>query len=142
MLSNVRLTGTTIGAGAYGSVEEVAIPGVICAAKNIHEIFLDRSEIPPSENQKEPRPVCERVSTDEHPPPPEHRPVPGSVLLSRLATARTSHGATAHEPSRLARPGNRPAASTRRAQTVLPAQPKVFHTSQRGQRPSLPPRAS
>ena len=75
------------------------------------------------------------MSTDEHPPPPEHRPVPRSVLLSRLATASASHGATAHNPSRLARPVNRPAASTRRAQTVLPARPKVFHTSQRGQRP-------
>ena len=49
MLSNVRLTGITIGAGAYGSVEEVAIPGAICAAKKIHEIFLDRSQIPPYE---------------------------------------------------------------------------------------------
>ena len=62
-------------------------------------------------------------------------------LLSRLATASASHGASAHEPSRLARPGNRHAISTRRAQTVLPAQAKVFHTSQRSQRPSLPPRA-
>ena len=46
VLPNVRLTGIRIGAGAYGSVEEVAIPGAICAAKKIHEIFLDRSEIP------------------------------------------------------------------------------------------------
>ena len=81
------------------------------------------------------------MPTDEHPPPPEHRPVSGSVLFSRLANARTSHGATAREPSRLARPRNRPAASTRRSQTVLPARPKVLYTSRRGQRPSLPPRA-
>ena len=33
VLSNARLTGTKIGSGAYGSVEEVAIPGAICAAK-------------------------------------------------------------------------------------------------------------
>ena len=46
VLPNVRFTGIRIGAGAYGSVEEVAIPGAICAAKKIHEIFLDRSEIP------------------------------------------------------------------------------------------------
>ena len=46
VLSNVRPTGTTIGAGSYGSVEEVAIPGAICAAKKIHELFLDRSELP------------------------------------------------------------------------------------------------
>ena len=46
MLSNVRLTGTGIGAGAYGSVEEVAIPGAICAAKKIHDFFQDTSQIP------------------------------------------------------------------------------------------------
>ena len=37
LLSNVRLTGTTIGVGAYGSVEEVAVPGAVCAAKKIHQ---------------------------------------------------------------------------------------------------------
>ena len=35
VLSTVTLTGARIGAGAYGSVEEVAIPGAICAAKKI-----------------------------------------------------------------------------------------------------------
>ena len=49
LLSDVHLTGTTLGAGAYGSVEEVAIPGAICAAKKIHEVFLDRSKIPDDE---------------------------------------------------------------------------------------------
>ena len=49
VLSNVRRTGIRIGAGGYGSVEEVAVPGAICAAKKIHEIFLDRSEIPAAE---------------------------------------------------------------------------------------------
>ena len=45
VLSNVRLTGTTIGAGAYGSVEEVAIPGAICAAKKIHDFLHDTSQL-------------------------------------------------------------------------------------------------
>ena len=49
VLPNVRLTGMRIGAGAYGSVDEVAVPGAICAAKKIHDIFLDRSEIPAAE---------------------------------------------------------------------------------------------
>ena len=52
VLSNVRLTGTRIGAGAYGSVEEVTIPGAVCAAKKIHDIFQDRSEIPAAEIRK------------------------------------------------------------------------------------------
>ena len=39
ILSNVRLTNIRIGSGAYGSVEEVVIPGAICAAKKIHDFF-------------------------------------------------------------------------------------------------------
>ena len=33
---NVKLTGVTLGAGAYGSVEEVEIPGARVAAKKLH----------------------------------------------------------------------------------------------------------
>ena len=33
---DVQLTGTTLGAGAYGSVEEVEIPGARVAAKKLH----------------------------------------------------------------------------------------------------------
>ena len=46
VLSNVQRTGVSIDAGAYGSVEEVAVPGAICAAKKIHEFFLDHSQFP------------------------------------------------------------------------------------------------
>ena len=53
VLSNVRLTGTRIGAGAYGSVEEVAIPGAICAAK---DFFQDAS--PSSSYSQGHRPIC------------------------------------------------------------------------------------
>ena len=70
LLSNVRLTGTRIGAGAYGSVEEVAIPGAICAAKKIHEIFQDRSEIPDEEIVKASTQFvreCQLMSTLRHP---------------------------------------------------------------------------
>ena len=44
VLSRVQLTGTTIGHGAYGSVEEVAIP-VCGAAKKGHDLLLGSSEI-------------------------------------------------------------------------------------------------
>ena len=70
VLSNVRPTGTRIGAGAYGSVEEVAIQGPICAAKKIHEIFLDRPEIPPAEIRKSVNQLvkeCQLMSTLRHP---------------------------------------------------------------------------
>ena len=70
ILSNVRLTGIRIGAGAYGSVEEVAIPGAICAAKKIHDIFQDRSEIPDSAILKASTQFvreCQLMSTLRHP---------------------------------------------------------------------------
>ena len=40
ILSNVRQTGQKLGKGAYGSVEEVEIPGAICAAKKINGELL------------------------------------------------------------------------------------------------------
>ena len=70
LLPNVRLTGVRIGAGAYGSVEEVAVPGAVCAAKKIHEVFLDRSEIPESEVRKSAAQFvkeCQLMSTLRHP---------------------------------------------------------------------------
>ena len=70
LLLNVRLTGTTIGAGAYGSVEEVEIPGAKCAAKKIHEIFQDRRQIPEELIQKASREFvqeCQLMSTLRHP---------------------------------------------------------------------------
>ena len=70
MLTNVRLAGTRIGAGSYGSVEKVEIPGAVCAAKKIHDIFQDRSEIPAEDLRtastqfvKE----CQLMSTLRHP---------------------------------------------------------------------------
>ena len=36
VVCNILLTGVTLGAGAYGSVEEVEIPGARVAAKKLH----------------------------------------------------------------------------------------------------------
>ena len=44
VLSDVQLTGTTIGHGAYGSVEEVAVP-VCGAAKKVHDLLLGSPKI-------------------------------------------------------------------------------------------------
>ena len=69
VLSNVTLTGTRIGAGAYGSVEEVAI-SVCGAAKKIHDIFQDRSEIPDDDISKASTQFvkeCQLMSTLRHP---------------------------------------------------------------------------
>ena len=69
VLSNVRLTGTRIGAGAYGCVEEVTIP-VGAAAKKIHDIFQDRSEMSDDEIDKASTQLvreCQLMSTLRHP---------------------------------------------------------------------------
>ena len=44
LLSEVQLTGTTIGHGAYGSVEEVVVP-VCAAAKKVHDLLLGSPKI-------------------------------------------------------------------------------------------------
>ena len=40
ILSDVKPTDRELGSGAYGVVEEVEIPGALCAAKRIHESLL------------------------------------------------------------------------------------------------------
>jgi serine/threonine protein kinase len=40
ILSDVKITNRELGSGAYGVVEEVEIPGAVCAAKRIHESLL------------------------------------------------------------------------------------------------------
>jgi serine/threonine protein kinase len=40
ILSDVKITKRELGSGAYGVVEEVEIPGAVCAAKRIHESLL------------------------------------------------------------------------------------------------------
>ena len=70
VLSNVQLTGTTIGAGAYGSVEEVAVPGAICAAKKIHDFFLNAAQVPQNAIRKATTQCvteCQLMSTLRHP---------------------------------------------------------------------------
>ena len=70
VLLNVRLTGTRIGAGAYGSVDEAQIPGTLCAVKKIHDIFQDRSEIAAADIQRATTQFveeCKMMSTLRHP---------------------------------------------------------------------------
>ena len=69
VLSDVTLTGTRIGAGAYGSVDEVYI-SVCGAAKKIHDIFQDCSEIPQDEIRRASTEFvkeCQLMSTLRHP---------------------------------------------------------------------------
>ena len=43
VLTGVQPTGRKLGAGSYGSVEELEVNGVVCAGKRIHEILLEQS---------------------------------------------------------------------------------------------------
>ena len=70
ILPNVQLTGKRLGGGAYGSVEEVEIQGAVCAAKRIHDVFQDRSEIPAADIDKAASQFvkeCQLMSTLRHP---------------------------------------------------------------------------
>ena len=44
ILLDVKRTNRELGSGAYGIVEEVEIPGAVCAAKRIHESLLQSKE--------------------------------------------------------------------------------------------------
>ena len=44
ILHDVTPTGVTIGAGAFGNIEEVAIPGAVCAAKSIHRFLAEEEK--------------------------------------------------------------------------------------------------
>ena len=70
VLSSARATGRTIGSGSYGSVEEIAVPGALCAAKKIHDFFLDPRQMPRGGMQKlvkEFAQECQLMSTLRHP---------------------------------------------------------------------------
>ena len=70
VLSDVRLTGVTIGFGAHGSVEEVAIPGAICAAKRVHDIFVKGAKNQDAAMRKASNQFkreCQLMSTLRHP---------------------------------------------------------------------------
>ncbi|CAI8020223.1 MDIS1-interacting receptor like kinase 1 [Geodia barretti] len=70
VLSNVREVGNKIGAGAYGTVEEVAVPGAICAAKKIHDFFHDPRQVPSGAIRRATAKFvreCQLMSTLRHP---------------------------------------------------------------------------
>ncbi|CAI8024628.1 Brassinosteroid LRR receptor kinase BRL2, partial [Geodia barretti] len=97
LLSSARATGRTIGSGSYGSVEEVAIPGAVCAAKKIHDFFQDPRQMPREGIEKaadEFARECQLMSTLRHPHIVQFLGVcflPGSrmpaLVMEKLATS-------------------------------------------------------
>ena len=70
LLPDARPTGRTIGLGSYGSVEEVAIPGALCAAKKIHNFLQDPARVSLGASQAASREFlrqCQQLSVLRHP---------------------------------------------------------------------------
>ena len=97
LLSSARPTGRTIGSGSYGSVEEVDIPGAVCAAKKIHDFFQDPGRMPRGGIEKTAAEFvreCQLMSTLHHPHIVQFLGVcflPGSrtpaLVMEKLATS-------------------------------------------------------
>ena len=97
LLSSARPTGMIIGSGSYGSVEEVAIPGAVCAAKKIHDFFQDPRQMPREGIEKAASEFvreCQLMSTLRHPHIVQFLGVcflPGSrmpaLVMEKLATS-------------------------------------------------------
>ena len=97
LLSSARATGRTIGSGSYGSVEEVAVPGAVCAAKKIHDFFQDPRQMPREGIEKAADEFvreCQLMSTLRHPHIVQFLGVcflPGSrmpaLVMEKLATS-------------------------------------------------------
>ena len=101
ILSDAEPTDKTIGRGPHGSVEEVAIPGAVCAAKKLHDFHLDPSALSAVSQSFEQE--CQLISTLRHPNIVQFLGVcflPGSKLpamvMEKLVTSL--HGILAPEP--------------------------------------------
>ena len=45
LIADARPTGRQLGAGSYGSVEELEVSGVVCAGKKIHETLIEQGNV-------------------------------------------------------------------------------------------------
>ena len=138
VLSDVQLTGTRIGSGAYGRVEEVAFP-VGAACKTLFAFLQEGDDSSPELPKAAAEFVreCQLMSTVRHPNVVQFL---GVAFFAGSRTARPRHGTTADESSRLAR--SRHAAPARRplAASLLLRGSQVLRSAQRGVRPGLPAR--
>ena len=67
LIANVQATGKRLGSGAYGSVEELVIDGVLCAGKRIHEALLEEGNAHVSSLVRKYVEECQLLSNLRHP---------------------------------------------------------------------------
>ena len=67
VIANVQLTGKELGSGAYGSVEELVIDGVLCAGKRIHEALLEQGNAHVQNLVRKYVEECQLLSSLRHP---------------------------------------------------------------------------
>ena len=67
LIANAHPTGRQLGAGSYGSVEELEISGVVCAGKKIHETLIERGNIGAEEIASKYVEECQLMSDLRHP---------------------------------------------------------------------------
>ena len=67
VIANVQPTGKELGSGAYGSVEELVIDGVLCAGKRIHEALLEQGNAHVQNLVRKYVEECQLLSSLRHP---------------------------------------------------------------------------
>ena len=120
VLPRVRPTGRELGRGAYGSVEELEVNGLVCAGKRLYEVFLEDGNADVENIVHRYQEECQVTSTATLPmaiavltqtiklklilifttaddgryAAPSHCTVPGVVLFRRLNTTSAGDGTT------------------------------------------------
>ena len=62
VFTDVRLTGKPLGVGAYGSVEELEVNGLVCAGKRLHETLLEQDNAGVENMKRRYREECQVMS--------------------------------------------------------------------------------
>ena len=63
VFTDVRLTGKQLGVGAYGSVEELEVNGLLCAGKRLHEALLEQDNAGVENIERRYQEECQVISS-------------------------------------------------------------------------------
>ena len=135
-LSSAGPTGRIIECGSYGSVEEVAVLGTLCAAKKIHDYCQDPRQIPRENMEQVGRSFvkeCQLMSTLRHPHIVQFMGVcflPFFFPTQLAADADAGHGKAGDQSPRCS--------GSRASSALCPCFFETVHPSRRGSRAHLP----